>query len=98
MTLSSAARRLDEAAADLGDPAFVDVGPAAFGADLPGRLGVLGRELHERWSSSLFEGSRSATALAARLTDAAAALRTAGGGYATVEDDAARRTTEAGGT
>ncbi|MEV0713479.1 hypothetical protein [Asanoa sp. NPDC050611] len=76
----------------------VDLAPAAFGGDLPGRLGTLGRELYARWSGELAEHDRAAGALAARLTDTAATLRSAGGGYAGVEDEAVRRGNEAGGS
>ncbi|GIF74090.1 hypothetical protein [Asanoa siamensis] len=96
--LGRVARDLDELAAGLGGGlAAVDPGPGAFGADLPGRLGVLGRDLHARWSAEVGERARTVDALAARLTDTAATLRTAGGGYAGAEDDSARRSGEVGG-
>ncbi|WP_089252538.1 hypothetical protein [Asanoa hainanensis] len=95
--LGPAAARLDALAVHLGgSPAAFDPGPRAFGADLPGRLGELGRELHGRWSAELSAGADTAAMLAARLTETATTLRAASSGYAGVEDDAARRTTLAG--
>ena len=96
--LRDLAARLDEAAVHLGGWSPVDPGPAAFGATLPGRLGELGRDLHGRWAADVSDSSHLADALADRLTATADLLRTAGSGYAGVEDDAARRTTEAGGS
>jgi hypothetical protein len=96
--LGFAASRLDAAAVHLGGwSGDTDPGPAAFGAGLPGRLGELGRELHTQWSTQVASQGRTAAALADRLSNAAATLRTASGGYATAEDTAAHRATEAGG-
>ncbi|MEV4533220.1 hypothetical protein AB0J82_05245 [Asanoa sp. NPDC049518] len=95
--LGPAAARLDDLAVHLGGwSTAADPGPGAFGGDLPGRLGELGRELHGRWSAALSDRGDTAATLAARLTDTAATLRTARGGYADTEGDAARRTTQAG--
>ncbi len=94
--LSRTAAHLDDLAVHLGGWRSADPGAAAFGADLPGGLGALGRELHERWATEVSERARTGAALAARLTETAATLRTAGGGYTSTEGDAARRTTQAG--
>lgn len=75
-----------------------DPGPAAFVGDGSGRLGDLGRALHTQWSAALAARQREAAATGARLTDLAAALRTAAGGYRDVEDAAHRRHQRAGGT
>jgi len=68
-----------------------DPGPAAFAGDAAGRLGELGRALHERYAGALVARQREAAAVGARLTDLAGALRTAAGGYREVEDAAHRR-------
>ena len=94
--LSRTATHLDDLAVHLGGWGSVDPGAAVFGADLPGCLGALGRELHGRWATEVSERSGTAAALAGRLTETAATLRTAGGGYTSTEGDAARRTTQAG--
>ncbi|MDG4821554.1 hypothetical protein O7635_06750 [Asanoa sp. WMMD1127] len=74
-----------------------ELGPTAFGGNLPGALGALGRSLHGRWEAAEFDHARAAASLAARLTETAAALRSAGAGYAGVEESTARRASEAGG-
>ncbi|WP_213451540.1 hypothetical protein [Rhizomonospora bruguierae] len=66
-------------------------GPSGFGADAPGRLGELGRELHGTWEAALAARSREAAAAGARLADAAQALRLIGSGYEDVEAAARRR-------
>lgn len=66
-------------------------GAAGFGADAPGRLGELGRELFGAWDAALAARSREAAAAGARLADAAQALRLIAGGYADVDDEARRR-------
>jgi hypothetical protein len=66
-------------------------GPAGFGADAPGRLGELGRELFGQWDQALAARSREAAAAGARLADAAQALRLIAGGYADVDEGARRR-------
>ncbi|GIF65463.1 hypothetical protein Ais01nite_34980 [Asanoa ishikariensis] len=94
--LRPTAAHLDDLAVHLGGWSSADPGPRVFGADLPGRLGELGRELHGRWSGELSARTDTATTLAGRLTETAATLRTAGSGYAGAEDDATRRATQAG--
>jgi hypothetical protein len=64
---------------------------AAFGADGPGRLGELGRDLHGAWSAALAAREREAAGHGARLTDLAGALRQAADGYREAEDAAHRR-------
>ena len=94
--LSGTARRLESAAAQLGVLADLDPGASAFGAAVPGALGALGRELHARWHGELAEHARSAAALAGRMTETAATLHTAGGGYAGAEGSSAQRSTRTG--
>lgn len=94
--LGRTAAHLDDLAVHFGGWPAVDPGAAVFGADLPGRLGSLGRELHGRWATEMSERAGTAAALAGRLTETAATLRIAGGGYTSTEGDAARRTTQAG--
>jgi hypothetical protein len=61
---------------------------AADDAGLPGRLG---RDLHAHWAAVLEARSREAAALAARLAEAAVAVRTTARHYAETDDAAARR-------
>jgi len=75
-----------------------DPGAAAFGGDAAGRLGELGRALHERYCGALAAREREAAAAGARLTDLAGALRTAAAGYRDVEDAAHRRHRGSGAT
>jgi hypothetical protein len=65
--------------------------PRAFGADAPGRIGALARELHAQWTAAI--GSRRAEAgrAAERLTELAGGLRTAAEAYAATDVAAARR-------
>jgi hypothetical protein len=62
-----------------------DPGADAFGADAPGRIGEVGRLLHELWGSALSARSREAAAHAARLVDTAEALTVAAGRYQDIE-------------
>lgn len=75
-----------------------DPGPAAFAGDAAGRLGELGRALHERLAGALAARERESAAAGARLTDLAGALRAAAAGYRGVEDAAHRRHQGAGAT
>jgi hypothetical protein len=79
MRIGQLADRLDRAAdrmaAAAGALADVDPGAGAFGGDSPGRLGELGRALHQRLSTALTARTREAAAHAARLADSADALR-----------------------
>jgi hypothetical protein len=99
-SLVNRADRLDEAAATLTAASYAvaagPLDPAEFGAEAPGRLGELGRELHGRWIAALAAREREATTMAARLTDAATAVRTAAAGYAGTDDVARRRHAQEG--
>lgn len=98
-TLTYLAARLDEAAVTLTGAAhtLVDLGPGspAFGADAPGLLGDLGRALHGQWITAVGTRAREAAATAARLADAAAAVRAVAGAYADADHAAHRRQPEA---
>ncbi|SCG80194.1 hypothetical protein GA0070609_6301 [Micromonospora echinaurantiaca] len=96
-TLRALASRLDEAGATLaalsrtvtvGDPP-----QAAFGADAPGRPGEIGRALHRQWVAATTDRAREAHAAAARLAEAATAVRGAADGYRAADDAARRRLT-----
>ena len=69
----------------------VDPGATAFGADHPGRLGELGRTLHQRFSAAVTARSREATAHGARLGDSAELVRVAVRRYGTTESAARSR-------
>jgi hypothetical protein len=83
-----AGERLAAGAGALSD---ADPGAAAFGADQPGRLGAVGRLLHERWSGALAVRAREAAAHGARLVDGADLLRTAAERYGDVDASARSR-------
>ncbi|MBM0240438.1 hypothetical protein JNW88_31215 [Micromonospora sp. ATA32] len=95
--LRTLAARLDEASTALSGLAHTvtasDPAHPAFGADAPGRPGEIGRALHRRWTTATGDRAREAGAAAARLSDAAAALRTAADRYADSDDAARRRLT-----
>jgi Excreted virulence factor EspC, type VII ESX diderm len=84
--LRRAATTVTEAGARIGG---YDPGPRAFGADGPGDLGELGRQLHQRWLRALDARAREAAALGARLDDAADALVRAAASYADADHRAA---------
>jgi hypothetical protein len=84
--LEAAGNRLAAGAGALAD---TDPGAVAFGADQPGRLGAVGRMLHQRCSVALGGREREAAAHGARLVDAADLLRTAASRYEST--DAAAR-------
>jgi hypothetical protein len=86
--VSAVADEVTGAAARLG---LSDPGPRAFGADGPGHLGELTRQMYATWSAGLAAREREAAAHGARLTDLAAALRTAAGGYRDAEQSAHQR-------
>jgi hypothetical protein len=87
----------DEVSGSAGALSRTDPGPAAFGGDTPGRLGELGRALHDGLGAALAAREREAAATGARLADLAGALRIAAGGYRDVEDAARRRHQDTGG-
>jgi hypothetical protein len=97
--LTAAVAALREAAAELtGASARLggyDPGARGFGADGPGGLGQLGRDLHRFWSAGLDARAREAAAHGARLDDLAGTLALAGSGYATTEDAVRQRQPEA---
>jgi hypothetical protein len=70
---------------------LAEPGPRAFGADLPGNLGELARDLSATCSGALAAREREAAGHGARLTDLAGALAKAAEGYRDVEDGAHRR-------
>jgi hypothetical protein len=86
--LRAAGDEFTSASAALGD---ADPGARAFGADGPGRLGELGRTLHGRLAAALAARGREATALGARLGDAAHAVQLAVIGYRDTEQTAQHR-------
>lgn len=67
-----------------------DPGPRAFGADGPGRLGELGRALHQQWQRALDARSREAAAHGARLEDAADLVVRVAAEYAEIDQSASR--------
>ena len=94
-SLRDLAGRLDEAGGTLAGVAreLAYAGPpeTAFGVDAPGRLGEVGRALHEQWVAATDSRAREATTTADRLAATAAALRVAATGYADTDDAARRR-------
>ena len=86
--VSAVADEVAGAAARLG---LTDPGARAFGGDGPGHLGELSRQLYATWSAGLASREREAAACGARLTDLAAALRTAAEGYRDAERAAHQR-------
>jgi hypothetical protein len=85
--LRQAGSLLSEAAAGV---AAADPGPRAFGADHPGRLGELGRALHQHWQRALDTRAREAAAHGARLDEAADLLARVVVGYADIDESARR--------
>jgi hypothetical protein len=91
------AERLDRAADTI---ATVDrrmptlaVSADAFAADDAGVPGRLGRQLHARWSAALDSRAREAGGLAARLTEAASAVRATARDYTAADEAAQHRLT-----
>jgi hypothetical protein len=97
-SLHTLAARLDQATDTLGAIAHqvtaADPAHPAFGADTPGRPGEIGRALHRRWVEATGTRAREASAVAARLTATAAAIRAAADRYAEVDDSARQRLPE----
>jgi hypothetical protein len=95
MTLSELASTLDAATADLtaADRALAALAapPTAFGADAAGLPGRVGRDLQARWDAALAARSREAADAATRLSETAAAARTAARQYAETDAAAGRR-------
>ncbi len=93
-TLSGAVAALRHAGGELNDAAArlrsLDLAGSAFG-DGPGRIGELGRDLREQWQRCLDARTDEAIAHAARLVEAADAVRRAGAGYAEMDASARRR-------
>lgn len=92
------ARRLAgaaEAVADAGNGLAVD-GPTGhdFGADAPGRLGEVGRELYGRWLAAADDRCREAADASARLAELAETLRRAAAAYDDTDHAARRRQPE----
>jgi hypothetical protein len=65
--------------------------PGAFGADVDGAPGRLGRRLHERWLEVLAARSHEASEAAAHLTALAADIRLTGEVYTETDDEVSRR-------
>jgi hypothetical protein len=86
--LEGAGNRLAAGAGALAD---TDPGASVFGADQPGRLGAVGRALHQRCSAALGGREREAAAHGARLVDAADLLRTAASRYESTDTEARSR-------
>jgi hypothetical protein len=63
-----------------------DPGARAFGGDGPGRLGDLGRALHQQFQAALDARGREVAAHAARVEDLADGLVRSAGGYSDVDD------------
>ena len=90
MTLDDLAGRLDAASDTLaGAGAAFDrmLGARSFGADAPGRLGELGRQLHAGWAEAAHARQREAVVHADRLAEIAAAVRSASATYRDTDDD-----------
>jgi hypothetical protein len=97
-TLAELAAALRTAAAtvhETGRPLpAADPGEAPFGADGPGRLGALGRRLHDQWRAALDARSREAGAHARRLAQAAETVDRIAARYGDTEDTVRRRLPE----
>ncbi len=95
MEVEDLAGRVDGVAAAVAASAArlgaADLGPGAFGGDVPGRLGELGRALHAAWSAGLAARQREAADTGERLADLVGALRLVAERYRAVEDAADRR-------
>lgn len=95
MRIGQLADRLERAgnrlAAGGGALAGTDPGASVFGADQPGRLGAVGRALHQQCSVALGGREREAAAHGARLVDAADLLRAAAARYESTDAEARAR-------
>jgi hypothetical protein len=85
--LRDVGRSVTEVGAGLGAG---DPGARAFGADGPGALGELGRELHRQWQRAFDARVREAAAHGARLDDLADRVARVLTGYADIDEGAAR--------
>ncbi|MGR6316781.1 hypothetical protein Q2K19_09115 [Micromonospora soli] len=94
-SLRALAARLDEASATLATLSrtvtATDPAHPAFGTHAAGRPGEVGRALHRQWTTATGDRAREADAAAARLSAAAAALRSAADRYAATDESARRR-------
>lgn len=93
--LDEYAHRSRLAGAALGEAACalrrIDPGRCSFGAGAPGRLGVLGRSLHDQFVAALHARQREAAAHADRLTEMARSLTVAAATAREVDRGAAVR-------
>lgn len=91
MRLDDLAERLDSAGDELATASttlsLIDPGARVLGADAPGALGELGRDLHRRLATALTARGAEAAAHGARLAETAQALRQVAGGYRSAEQD-----------
>jgi hypothetical protein len=55
----------------------LDPGARAFGGDVPGRFGELGRQFHNCWTAAIAARTREASDQASRLVDVAESVRQA---------------------
>ncbi|MEO3743690.1 hypothetical protein [Plantactinospora sp. B5E13] len=94
-SLRDLAGRIDDATETLAELArrlpYVGAAGDALHADGPGRPGEIGRALRRQWETILDDRVRELTGAADRLTDTAAALRTAAEWYADSDDAAEQR-------
>lgn len=94
-SLRDLAGRIDEATEPLTELArrlpYVGAAGDALHADGPGRPGEIGRALRRQWETILDDRVRELAGAADRLTDTAAALRTAAERYADSDDAAEQR-------
>jgi hypothetical protein len=91
-TVSGAVAALRGTADVLGDVGqrvpTVDPGARAFGADGPGRLGDVGRELYVQWQRALDARAREAQEHAARVHELASLVARAVGGFIEANESA----------
>ncbi|MEE6261293.1 type VII secretion target [Plantactinospora sonchi] len=94
-SLRDLAGRLDDATETLAECArrlpYVGAAGDALHVDGPGRPGEIGRALRRQWGMLLDDRIRELTGTVERLTDTAAALRTAAQRYADTDDAAEQR-------
>jgi len=94
--LTQAARQLDAASAAVDAAARAlpeaDPGAPALGATAPGRLGEVGRALHDRWLADTADRAREAALLAGSLAETAHAVRTSADAYGETDAASSRRT------
>jgi hypothetical protein len=91
MRLDDLAARLDSAGDELAAASttlsLIDPGARALGADAPGGLGELGRDLHRRIATALTARGAEAAAHGARFAETADALRQVAAAYRTADVD-----------